>query len=888
LDLRAQDILVIQQYHTVQPNETWSSVAQRYGVSVRHLQVVNPRAIRADLALLPGEELAIPSRRPVTEAAQLPTATPTAISLPTLTATQPAAEPPTATPTVTPQPTQTATRPSTESSTAIEPPTAQPAAADIVINEIDADMTGVDRQEFVELYDGGAGNTRLDGLAVVFFNGKTDRAYAAYYLDGQMTDADGFFVLGSAELTPPPDLAFGPNRLQNGADAVALYRAEPREFRNGTPITVEGLLDIVVYGTDDADDEELLNLLDAGPQLNENARNNKNGDSLGRCPDGGAPRDTRAFTVTTPTPGEPNDCPDGAPNDGETAFGACGDPATLIPAVQGDGDISPLQGQRNVVIEGIVNGDFQAESQLRGFFVQEEPEQTDGDAATSDGLFVFDDGFGVDVAPGDQVRVRGQVIEFRGLTEMMGVTDLVVCANRTPPTPMDVTLPVADVSDWERYEGMLITMPQTLTVSGNYTLGRYGELILAADERLWVPTNRVEPGAPALALQAANDRNRILLDDGATGENPNPAPYLAERETLRAGDLVAGVTGVLSYGFDAYRIQPTAPIQVTIANPRPEAPPPVGGTLRVASFNVLNYFDGDGSGGGFPTPRGADTPAEFADQRAKIISALVDLDADIIGLIEVENDAAPNSALADLVAGLNAEMGAETYALIDTGVIGSDAIRVALVYRPDTVEPVGDFAVLDSSVDPAFVDDKNRPALAQTFAEKASGERLTVAVNHLKSKGSDCADVGDPDAGDGQGNCNLTRTRAAMALVNWLATDPTASGDPDVLIIGDLNAYAREDPITAIRDAGYTDLIQAFQGGRGYSYVFDGQAGYLDHALASPSLTPQVTGTAVWHINADEPRALDYNDFNQPGLYRPDPFRSSDHDPVLVGLAPGS
>lgn len=138
--------------------------------------------------------------------------------------------------------------------------------------------------------------------------------------------------------------------------------------------------------------------------------------------------------------------------------------------------------------------------------------------------------------------------------------------------------------------------------------------------------------------------------------------------------------------------------------------------------------------------------------------------------------------------------------------------------------------------------------------------------------------------GDGQGNCNLTRTNAANALVNWLATDPTGSGDPDFLIIGDLNAYAMEDPIDAIKAGGYTNLIEAFIGLDAYSYVYDGQAGYLDHALANADLTPQVTDVVEWHINADEPAALDYNDYNQPDLYNPDPYRASDHDPVLIGL----
>ncbi len=222
---------------------------------------------------------------------------------------------------------------------------------------------------------------------------------------------------------------------------------------------------------------------------------------------------------------------------------------------------------------------------------------------------------------------------------------------------------------------------------------------------------------------------------------------------------------------------------------------------------------------------------------------------------------------------------------------------MGLIYRPDKVVPVGAFQVLTSQVDPRFIDTRSRPVLAQTFEEIATGARFTVAVNHLKSKGSACDDIGDPDALDGQGNCNLTRTAAAEALVDWLATDPTGSGDRDFLIVGDLNSYAMEDPIDAIRAGAddtlgsaddYTNLVAERLGEHAYSYVFDGQAGYLDHALSGASLTPQVKGVAEWHINADEPDVVDYDtSFKGPAqdaLYEPNGFRSSDHDPILVGL----
>ncbi|HRN19247.1 MAG TPA: hypothetical protein PLU66_09215, partial [Trueperaceae bacterium] len=225
-------------------------------------------------------------------------------------------------------------------------------------------------------------------------------------------------------------------------------------------------------------------------------------------------------------------------------------------------------------------------------------------------------------------------------------------------------------------------------------------------------------------------------------------------------------------------------------------------------------------------------------------------------------------------------------------------IRVGLIYQTRYVAPVGPPAVLDA---PAFVnprnarEGRNRPALAQTFVELSSGATFTVVANHLKSKGSECGALDDDPV---QGNCNLTRTLAARELIAWLATDPTASGDPDFLLLGDYNSYAREDPIRAL-EAGFdgvpgtaddlTDLLAAFVGADAYTFVFDGLFGYLDYALATPSLLAQVTGAAAWHMNADEPDLIDYDlDFKSAALqalYAPDPYRSSDHDPVTVGLA---
>ena len=571
----------------------------------------------------------------------------------------------------------------------------------------------------------------------------------------------------------------------------------------------------------------------------------------------------------------------------------CGAPATRIHDIQGAGMASPMAGS-SVAIEGVVVGDYQnLPSEFGGFYVEEETADADANPLTSEGVFVFDNGFGVVVNAGDVVRARGTVQESAGLTRITSVNAILVCATGATMPATSVSLPVADVNDLERFEGMLVTFDQTLTATEVFNLGRFGEVSLSGVGRLYTPTAVTTPGAAANALAMQNNRSRIILDDGNNQQNIDPTRYpqggLTASNTLRVGDTLPSLTGVMDYRFSNYRIQPVGPLSFDHANPRTAAPDGVGGNLKVATFNVLNFFNGDGLGGGFPTPRGANTSAELARQRAKEVSAISAMNADIVGLSEIENDAPPNSAIEDLVAGLNAAMGAGTYAFINTGVIGTDAIKVAFIYKPSAVTPIGVFKLITSAIDARFIDTLNRPSLAQTFQHNASGQKLTLIVNHLKSKSSDCNAVGDPDAGDGQGNCNVTRRNAAAALVDWLRTDPTGSGDSDFLVIGDLNSYAFEDPITTLTSGGLTNLVEAFEGPDAYSYVFNGESGYLDHALASASLVTQITGETHWHINPDEPNVLDYNtEFktaNQVNtFYSTGPYRSSDHDPVIIGV----
>ncbi len=571
----------------------------------------------------------------------------------------------------------------------------------------------------------------------------------------------------------------------------------------------------------------------------------------------------------------------------------CGSGVTPIHDVQGAGLATPVPGGKPI-IQGIVVGDFQAAGSFGGFYLEEPAAFQDANPATSEGIFVFDGNFGVDVHPGDSVIVHGTVTEFFDLTELTNVTAVQVCSAGNPlPPAAAVSLPVASLDDLEPFEGMLVHFGQTLTATEVFNLGRFGEVSLSGVGRLYNPTAVAAPGAPAQAVADQNNRSRIILDDGDNQQNIDPTIYpqggLSATNTLRVGDTLPGLTGVMDYRFSNYRIQPVAPLTFDHANPRTPAPAAVGGNLKVASFNVLNFFNGDGLGGGFPTSRGANTQLELDRQKAKEVSALEAIDADVVGLMEIENDAGPVSAIAELVAALNAATAPGTYAYIDTGVIGTDEIKVALIYKPAVVTPVGPWKIITTATDSRFLDTFNRPSLAQTFQKNANGGVLTVVVQHLKSKGSACDSVGDPDAGDGQGNCNLTRTNAAKALVDWLATDPTGSGDPDYLLIGDFNSYTFEDPIDWITSHGYTNLVRQFGGLSAYSYVFNGESGYLDHGLASTALAAQVTGATDWHINPDEPTVLDYNvEFktaNQVNtFYDAGPYRSSDHDPVVIGL----
>jgi uncharacterized protein len=568
-----------------------------------------------------------------------------------------------------------------------------------------------------------------------------------------------------------------------------------------------------------------------------------------------------------------------------------------IPALQGSGAKSPMDGM-TVTTAGVVTKLIN-----NGFYLQDP--LGDNDTTTSDGVFVFTS-TAPTVAVGDRIRLSAKVAEYavsttsaaslaNPLTELTAPTGIVVLSSGNQlPQPVEVSLAaLASQADMERYEGMLVRITDTLTVNQTNFVGSYGQLTVSAGGRTLNPTNVLRPGAAALALQAANLARSVVLDDGNATKFPNPTPYLWQDGTVRGGDTVEGVSGVVDFGPStdsasgplSYKIHPTAAPVFARPIARPAIAPAVGGNLRIGSANVLNFFTSGSSGAfvaGSPSCgsdcRGANTLTEFNRQRSKILSMLAGMNADVVGLMEIQNSGS-NFAVQNLVNGLNAMLGVNTYAAVPLPAAGTgtDAIRLAMIYKPGKLGLVG-----------ASMSDTNgvnsRPTFAQGFVA-ANGEKFAVMVNHLKSKGS-CGSGLNADQGDLQGCHNQTRKDQAARLLAWLPTVKATAQTEDVILVGDFNAYAKEDPIDLLAGGGLVDLVAKFDP-EDYSYVFDANAGRLDHGLGTASVAAKTVGATSWHINADEPEWTDYNTEDKAtgnDWYQPNVFRASDHDPMLIGL----
>jgi len=570
-----------------------------------------------------------------------------------------------------------------------------------------------------------------------------------------------------------------------------------------------------------------------------------------------------------------------------------------IPQIQGEGDSSPFVNTIQTT-EGVVTAKVAS-----GFFIQDQ--DGDGNPLTSDGMFVFTTAANTGtVQLGDKISITGTVSEYtpanatRSYTELTSIT-AITKLGAASITPTNVVLPHPNLG---RVEGMLVRFSNRLTVSQLEYLGSRGEVTLSSG-RLEIASNRYRPrSAEAIAQAAANQLNQIILDDGIFVA-PTSIPYLAEDGSLRAGDTVSNLTGVIDFGAKggggaAFKLQPTEAPQFSQDNPRAEAPALTAGNVKVASANVLNYFttftnglDVDNQANGCALGnnvsksncRGADNLNEFQRQSAKIVGELKAIDADVFGLMEIQNSG--ESTVSYLVKALNEAIapgtGFQTYAVVPKPpATGTDAIRVAMIYKPTRLTLVGN-ALSDADAI------NNRPPMAQTF-KAANGAKFSLVVNHLKSKGS-CPTDGslNTDQNDSQSCWNATRILQAQRLMtSFVPQVVAAAGDPRVLLIGDFNSYGMEDPIAAITGTGYVNQLERFVRGGGnlpYSYVFNGEAGYLDHALASAALNPQVADAAEWHNNADEPTVVDYNTDGKPqDKYTSAPYRASDHDPVVISL----
>lgn len=786
----------------------------------------------------------------------------------------------------------------------------------IFVNELHYDNASTDIGEAIEI--AGPAGTDLSGWSLVLYNGSNGTAYNTEALSGVLTDQCSGYGFASWSI----------GGIQNGApDGLALIDAGGSVVQF---LSYEGALT--------AADGPAAGMTSANIGVSETS-STPVGDSLQLSGDGtdydafawqGAAASTFGDANTGQTFGDPS--------------AECGTPPeppapTAISTIQGNGPVSPLVGE-SVIVEAVVTGDFQASSgehgNLRGFFVQD---AGDGDPDTSDGIFVFDNAGTVDVVSGDLVSVSGVVVEYFGETQISPGSDGITVIGAGSIAPTAISLPAAttvtngrgeQIADLEQYEGMLVTLPQTLTVTELFNLDRFGEVQLTEGSRPEQYTQSFMPDASGFAAHAESlARRGLMLDDGLTNQNPDPirypAPGLSTDNAMRMGDTVSGVTGNIRYsrssggsGDEVYRLEPTVDPIFGQVNFRPAEAADVGGRIKIASFNLLNFFnDLRDTGQCFPGGttsdcRGASNVEEYDRQIQKLVTALSTLDADVIGVNELENDYVDVdlSSIAELVDRLNdvgsAGCGSNYDYVHPAGDmrVGDDAIAVGLIYCASKVSVAADttVATLDDSQaasvgfdTPLFNGDAtSRVPLAATFHEHLSGERFTVVVNHFKSKGSSglsgdpaCASSpptnADCDLGNGAGYWNDRRTQTAQAVVDWLATDPTGAGDPDVVIVGDLNAYLMEDPITAIQANGYNSLITWGD----YSYVFDGQVGTLDYGFVSSSLASAVTGIDEWHINADEADALDYNtDFGRnPAIFDGTvPYRASDHDPLLFGV----
>ncbi|GAK18693.1 LOW QUALITY PROTEIN: extracellular deoxyribonuclease Xds [Vibrio sp. JCM 19053] len=649
---------------------------------------------------------------------------------------------------------------------------------------------------------------------------------------------------------------------------------------------------------------------------------------------------------------------------------------TTIQDIQGEGDTSPfIDGYPYITDEDhFVTGVVTAVTTglTKGFYLQ--ALESDNNDKTSEGLFIHTDAADTELKAGDVVCVKGKVQEYYSNTQLASDANSYVKTG-TSETPRVTDLVIKEGETLrdalERHEGMQVelTSASDLFVTRNFSYdydSRRNNMMLSHEAPLLKPTQlHAAESDAAVELAKDNAANRVYLE--SDGKAPNgQIPYYPDfakdadqdgssEQHIRLGSRVEGLQGVVAYSYNEYRLIATNEVNNTnfvtsgegFDVARKDAPAIADSDLRIASFNVLNYFNSVAdSGHENPTGqnRGATNLDEFLIQQAKIVAAMNKMDADVIGLMEVENNGfGDGSAIQNLVDALNAEIDdAEdhyTYVEIEEQdkyqdeYFGSDAIMVAILYRANAVTPKDAAKVIitpeqhiaentitrkeGTESNPAY-DKYQRHSLLQTFTVKETGEDLSIVVNHFKSKGSECieewiAGVEDSEPADLQGNCNNFRVSAAHAVGEALKE---VKGD--VLLMGDLNAYGMEDPLLTLTDyskekygrdiytAAYTtigdgelqvektkiekgyglhNLNTLLHGTDTFSYTYSGELGNLDHALASSSLAQKVVAIEDWHINSLESNLFEYSSKYTGDMPKyKDAFSASDHDPVIIAI----
>ncbi len=542
---------------------------------------------------------------------------------------------------------------------------------------------------------------------------------------------------------------------------------------------------------------------------------------------------------------------------------------------------------RRVRVAGIVTGRF---PQLKGYFIEAPRAGWDDNPATSEAVFVYSSTGGSIPMPGQVLALRALARDFHGSLELVHPRVIRRCGTAELPPAISLALPLERRGGWSGLQGMRVRFTQPLTVSDLYDFGRYAEVGLTAAGRVFAPGAITRPGPGIARLQAAVRRHSVWLNDGSYIGKPWPVVLAGHRfdarEPLRLGQVVDNLRGIVHRDFGRNLIEPLGfMLERRLNRRRTVAQLHLPSGLRIISFNVENFFNRAFVGAAFPTERGAATYHGFVCQRAKLIMALTELDPALAGLEEIENNGyGPGSAIAELVAGLNAGSGTIYRYVRPPGKrLGTDLISVALVYNTQKLVRVGRVAELTHDASPALEAGLKRPVLAASFRQISTGRILTAAVVHLRSKRSRCGSA--LDGPPGAGYCARARLAAVTALNRWLATDPTGVGGGGILVLGDFNAYPYEAAIRAMRVGGWSNVLAA--GGISprarYTTSYAQGAGELDYIFVDSGLIPWLRAARVWHIDADEADVIGYR--GHPICDGPAAaYRASDHDPVIVVL----